>query len=485
MGRSLERRERSVLTEQRASSAVRLCSAIFMEGCCNFIWFCLYRTVVGLTTPAEALLSRFLKHAVPTHHATRLSVCLGIPALCDAGARGLSRYLMPRMGLTRVAMTKTRWACPPQPTVVLCACIRTATTTDGNGGSIKVRRADDPSGAAPSPAPREHRDESTRWGILDHRNVAMTRRRTLRMGPWIVEYTFTELALHAGFVITALSYLESDLVTLRTLAVLGSVSAIMWQYYKQQPTWLAIRWNILFMLINIAWVSVLLLRLQRAESNIDDEEDEVFEDVFATVGMKRMDYYQLLKKAIWRDIAPGKVLVREGDEHQFLFLLVEGDVVGERLGTPVYRFKPGDFVGDLAFIRGSGEASYTVRAGNDARVLVWELDELREMLEDRPELAMSLRSLLGRQVVRKLEMLQSAATADQGYHHLLQGVLVDGEVTSVERRALREYRQNRGVSRETHNAALEALGWTVAEYAAGKKEKGKADSDDSDESDIQ
>jgi hypothetical protein len=66
----------------------------------------------------------------------------------------------------------------------------------------------------------------------------------------IPTFTFSELAGHGSFLFLAFSYLGSDFLHLRLFAISGISLAILFQYYREKPLWIPIRWNILFLLIN-------------------------------------------------------------------------------------------------------------------------------------------------------------------------------------------------------------------------------------------
>ena len=354
-----------------------------------------------------------------------------------------------------------------QPTLPSSIIMATAARSSSGPGlqrrMLHIRRIDEP---APVP-PIYPSQMSARW--LDNNNEFMARRREIRIAKWVLNYSVAEVCCHAAFTMLAISYAASDVYALRVLAVLGVGSNMAFQYYRPQPLWLAFNWNVVFLLINVIMISLLLLHVHRAHA-MDDEEMEVYNSVFRPV-MGKPDFYRLLKVGVWRDLRPGEVLIDAEEEHHNVHLLVEGTATGERMGTAVHRYWPGHFVGEMAFLRDHGSATYTVRAGEHGRVLSWDSRQLRELLEKYPRLGVEMRNLLGRTLIHKLETLQSGGTAEQSYRYLLQGVLVDKEVTPMERQVLREYREMRGISRELHNAILADLGWTAKEYAAGRKKE--------------
>ena len=114
-------------------------------------------------------------------------------------------------------------------------------------------------GASTSRDASARASETTEGGIREmfrHDNAAMTRARMLRALPG-GGFTAAEAAGHVSFVLLGVSYLTSDLLTLRALAVGGLSAAVVFQYFRDVPLWLPIRWNALFVAINVFWVAKL------------------------------------------------------------------------------------------------------------------------------------------------------------------------------------------------------------------------------------
>ena len=73
-----------------------------------------------------------------------------------------------------------------------------------------------------------------------------------------LSYKLSNVAGHGAFVFLAVSYLDSDFLQLRLYAMSGISLSIIFQYYRDKPVWIPIRWNVLFLLINVAMIALLL-----------------------------------------------------------------------------------------------------------------------------------------------------------------------------------------------------------------------------------
>lgn len=96
-------------------------------------------------------------------------------------------------------------------------------------------------------------------------------------------YTLSNLAGHGSFLLLALSYLEKDFLHLRLFAATGMSLSIIFQYYREKPLWIPIRWNLLFIIIN-ATMTGLLLKEEADADHMSKDEKELFSTFFQRRG---------------------------------------------------------------------------------------------------------------------------------------------------------------------------------------------------------
>ena len=99
-----------------------------------------------------------------------------------------------------------------------------------------------------------------------------------------ISYTWSNLAGHSSFLLLALSYLEKDFLQLRVFAASGMSLSIIFQYYREKPLWIPIRWNLLFILINASMIALLLKETADADSNMSRDEKELYTAFFERRG---------------------------------------------------------------------------------------------------------------------------------------------------------------------------------------------------------
>jgi hypothetical protein len=178
----------------------------------------------------------------------------------------------------------------------------------------------------------------------------------------LLSFTLSNLAGHGAFVCLALSYLESDFMSLRVYAASGISLSIIFQYYREKPLWIPIRWNALFLTINAIMI-MLLLKDENAAKQIPEEQKQIYERVFQSKGMKPVDFLHLMSRARRVCLAKGQKIVVEGEIHDHIHLVQSGsfkvtqshhagvdesepniyDVVGD--------VQANQFVGEMAFLR--------------------------------------------------------------------------------------------------------------------------------------
>jgi CRP-like cAMP-binding protein len=265
---------------------------------------------------------------------------------------------------------------------------------------------------------RARASETTKTAIRDmfrHDNSAMTRARMVRVlpgGGFTVTTSVAEAAGHVSFVLLGISYLTSDLLTLRALAVGGLSAALVFQYFRDVPLWLPIRWNALFVAINVFWVAKLYYDETAARRWSSEEERALYEKHFAHMPMH--EFKTLMRHGEWRDVERGFEFTLEGRANTHVHVLAEGAADVFVGGRAVNKISSGSFVGEMSLMRsiaGSNEkkkemkprlASATVIAAEPARVFCWDDAALRRLMKDNEQIKAGVQAAFGVGLAEKL-----------------------------------------------------------------------------------
>jgi len=134
-------------------------------------------------------------------------------------------------------------------------------------------------------------------------------------------YSVSNMAGHGAFMAMALSYLETDFMMLRIYAASGITLSIVFQYYRDKPLWIPIRWNSLFFVINMIMIG-LLLKKERDASYLPDEQKELFMNAFQPFGMLPTEFLQLMHIAERLVYKKGDVMAKQGKSEQCCIYII-------------------------------------------------------------------------------------------------------------------------------------------------------------------
>jgi signal transduction histidine kinase len=128
------------------------------------------------------------------------------------------------------------------------------------------------------------------------------------------------------------------------------------------------------------------------------------------------------------DLEPDQLLIREGDEADALYVVLEGELeVTKRAGTsqiPLAQVGPGSLQGEIAALEG-GRRLASVRAMGAAEVLRIPVETIRELLDAGPDVALAvIRTAVARlrameSLLREREKLAGLGTLAAGLAHEL------------------------------------------------------------------
>jgi CRP-like cAMP-binding protein len=169
----------------------------------------------------------------------------------------------------------------------------------------------------------------------------------------ILPYTLSNLAGHGSFLCLALAYMESDYLHLRMYAFTGVGLAMVFQYYREKPLWIPIRWNGLFLLINLFMIMT-LMKEESDASNLTEEEKHLFKTLFEKRGMRPVDYLHLISLAKRLEFHKTDKLVDEKKKNNRVYLVKKGKLSVLKNGQQVGHISTNQFVGAMSFLSWEG-----------------------------------------------------------------------------------------------------------------------------------
>ena len=203
------------------------------------------------------------------------------------------------------------------------------------------------------------------------------------------------IAGHLAFGLIAFSFLVKDILWLRVVSILASLFSVFYNYViPANPMWLAINWNIVFVVVNLYHIAVIIY--EKRPIKMAPKDKELYETLFKD--LSPVEYFKISKVAEWKSFKSGETIIRQNHLVTDLILIYNGtvDVV---VGTKkVAELKDGQFVGEMSFLT-EKSATATCIVKHDTECLVWKQPEFKELLKRNPSLYYTIQSLLSNQLV--------------------------------------------------------------------------------------
>ena len=203
------------------------------------------------------------------------------------------------------------------------------------------------------------------------------------------------IAGHLAFGLIAFSFLVKDILWLRFVSILASLFSVLYNFYiPDQPMWLAINWNIGFVLVNLYHIAVIIY--EKRPIKMAPKDKELYEILFKD--LSPVEYLKITKIANWKTFKSGETIIRQEHLVTDLVLIYNGtvDVVVDK--KKVAELKDGQFVGEMSFLT-EKSATATCIVKHDTECLMWKQPEFKELLKRNPSLYYTIQGLLSNQLI--------------------------------------------------------------------------------------
>ena len=206
------------------------------------------------------------------------------------------------------------------------------------------------------------------------------------------------LAGHLAFGLIAFSFLVKDILYLRILSILASLFSVLYNFYiPVEPMWLAINWNIIFILVNIYHIAVIIY--EKRPVKMSSKEKELYETMFR--GLSPVEFLKITKIAKWKKFKSPLPIIQQGKPVNDLILIYNGVVDILVNDNKVAELKDGQFVGEMSFLT-EKPATATCKVTHTTECLVWPQKDFKDLLKRNPSLYFTIQSLLSEQVSNNL-----------------------------------------------------------------------------------
>lgn len=117
--------------------------------------------------------------------------------------------------------------------------------------------------------------------------------------------------------------------------------------------------------------------------------------LFAGLGGRELERLGMLTDEV--DLPAGRVLMRQGDRGEELFVLLQGAARVERDGHELSAMHPDAFFGEIALVDG-GPRTATVTLTEDSALLVVGRRQFQQLMEEFPDVRLQVLEVLAQRV---------------------------------------------------------------------------------------
>ncbi|MCG8543471.1 MAG: popeye domain-containing protein, partial [Alphaproteobacteria bacterium] len=140
-----------------------------------------------------------------------------------------------------------------------------------------------------------------------------------------------DVLVNVANVVYLVSYSVRDILWLRIMTVLGALLLLPYYYLQASPLWAPMGWNLVFMAINVFWITKLLL--ERRPVQFTDDERKLYQLAFRH--LSEHDALKLFRLGTWTTVPAGTALLTQGHAVDAVTLIAGGEVAVDLDGRQV------------------------------------------------------------------------------------------------------------------------------------------------------
>jgi len=211
---------------------------------------------------------------------------------------------------------------------------------------------------------------------------------------------FVNYLVHFSNVLMLVSYSVRDILWLRWFAVAAALTNIPYFLLQQKKLWPPVIWALVFTAINL--YQILRIYLERRPVVLSEDEQKLYQMGFRS--LRPREFVSLLLAGEWKNAAVGDPVLTQGNPVSSICIAISGNLKVVKDDKDVMTLKPGYLIGTALAL--SGQPSPMGAAFMEpARYFCWPIGSLRVFLDKRPDLRITLQSLVNRDLASKIEGL--------------------------------------------------------------------------------
>ena len=208
--------------------------------------------------------------------------------------------------------------------------------------------------------------------------------------------------VHFSNVLMLVAYSVRDILWLRWFAVAAALTNI--PYFLLQPNklWPPVMWALVFTAINL--YQILRIYLERRPVVLSEEEQKLYSMGFAS--LRPLKFISPLLAGEWKNAAAGEAGLSERNPASTVCIAISGSLNVRKGGEEMMPLKSGHLIGTALALTGE-PSPFAATFTEPARYFCWPLSNIRGFLDKRPDLRLTLQSLVNRDLAAKVEDLST------------------------------------------------------------------------------
>jgi Popeye protein conserved region len=208
--------------------------------------------------------------------------------------------------------------------------------------------------------------------------------------------------VHFSNILMLASYSVRDILWLRWFAVAAALTNIPYFLLQGTVLWPPVLWALVFTAINLYQIA--RLYLERRPVVLSQDEQKLYDLGFRS--LRPREFVSLSLVGEWKNAEAGEKVMTEGEPVSSLCIPITGSADVRRRGERIGAVRPGNIVGTALALTGE-PSPVEVTFTEPTRYMRWSLPSLRRFMDKRPDLRVTLQSLVNRDLAGKLERLLS------------------------------------------------------------------------------
>ena len=208
--------------------------------------------------------------------------------------------------------------------------------------------------------------------------------------------------VHFSNILMLASYSVRDILWLRWFAVAAALTNIPYFLLQGTVLWPPVLWALVFTAINLYQIA--RLYLERSPVVLSQDEQKLYDLGFRS--LRPREFVSLSLVGEWKNAEAGETVMTEGEPVSSLCIPITGSADVRRRGERIGAVRPGNIIGTALALTGE-PSPVEVTFTEPTRYMRWSLPSLRRFMDKRPDLRVTLQSLVNRDLAGKLERLLS------------------------------------------------------------------------------